>query len=101
GDHAVEVEVLDRVVLDVDGQALDRRVQGWAVRHRPAHQHAVDLEPQIIVHPAGTVTLDDEPAAPAIRSWRRRPGGLRRPGEVAPGLAPPQPAPLRPGLLPR
>ena len=30
------------------------------LRHRPRHQHAVALEPEVVVQPAGVVLLDDE-----------------------------------------
>ena len=36
GDDALEVEVLDRVVLDVDGHPPDGRVEGRALGHGPA-----------------------------------------------------------------
>ena len=60
GDHALEVEVLDRVVLDVDGQVTGRRVERRALRHRPADQHTADLEAEVVVEPPGSVALHDE-----------------------------------------
>ena len=72
GDHALEVEVAERVVLDVDRHPLRRRVERRALRHRPAEQHAGRLEPQVVVEPSGPVALHHEPVA--RRS--RRPGGL-------------------------
>ena len=70
-DHALEVEVLERVVLDVERRPPDRRVEGRTLRHRPADQHAVDLEPEVVVQPAGPVPLHHEPARPARRPGRR------------------------------
>ena len=61
GDHALEQLVVHRVVLDVHGEVADRRVERDALRHRPAREHAVDLEPEVVVEPPGPVALDHEP----------------------------------------
>ena len=61
-DDALEVEVLDRVVLDVDGHAPGLRVEGGALGDGPADEDAVDLEPEVVVQPGRPVALDDEPA---------------------------------------
>ena len=50
-----------RVVLDVDGRVPDVRIEGRALGHGPAHQHAVDLEPEVVVQPSRPVPLHDEP----------------------------------------
>src|SRR5207248_3336785 len=81
-DHSLEVEVLDGVVLDVNGGPPDRRIERGAPGHGPAHQHAIDLEPQVVVQPPGPVPLHHEPAwsgvfaAPALLAPRL--GGTRR-----------------------
>ena len=62
GDLAVEVQVLQRVVLGVHGQAVLAGRVGQEVRHRPRHEHAVALEAQIPVQARGGVLLDDEAA---------------------------------------
>ena len=79
GDDALEVGVLDRVVLDVHGQALFLRAQRRPLGHRPALQHAVHLEAQVVVQPAGGVLLDDEeaPVLDAGRAGRPRPRAER------------------------
>ncbi len=59
-DHALEVGVLDRVVLHLHGQDARRRVQRRPLGHGPAHQHAVQLEPQVVVQAPGPVPLHDE-----------------------------------------
>ena len=84
-DHALEVEVLDRVVLDVDRHPAHRRVERRALRDGPDGEDAVDLEPEVVVEPGGPMALDDEStgAGPARSVGRRRLGRLR---EVA--LAP-------------
>jgi hypothetical protein len=90
GDHALEVEVLDRVVLDVHGEPPCRGVERRALGDRPADQHPVDLEPQVVVKPAGPVTLHDEAAgagpvadtSPARRPWPHRSRWERAPCSV-------------------
>ncbi len=81
GDHAFEVEVLDGVVLDVDGHAPDLRIERRALGHGPANEHAGDLEAEVVVQASRAMSLDDEPAAAAaglrVRGARRRLRGLR------------------------
>src|SRR5690606_14077981 len=67
-----EITIFERVVFDVDGQALDGGVQGRALGHRPADQHAVDLEPKVVVEAPGFVALYDI-AQRALRRPGRRP----------------------------
>jgi hypothetical protein len=50
------------MVLDVHGDAPHARIEGRAPRHGPAHQHAIDLEPEVVVQSPGPVPLNDEPA---------------------------------------
>ena len=78
GDDALEVEVLERVVLDVDGQPAGPGVERRALRHGPADQHAVDLEPEVVVQAPGPVALHDEPVA--ALGARRPPGSVAAPG---------------------
>src|SRR5581483_11286485 len=47
GDRALEAVVFDRVVLDVDGEALFVGFEARAAGHGPALHHAIELEPQI------------------------------------------------------
>ena len=61
GDDPLEVQVVDRVVLDVHRQPPDTGVQRGAPGHRPAHEHAVDLEAHVVVQPSGPMALHDEP----------------------------------------
>src|SRR6185436_15667635 len=64
-DDALKVDVLQRVILDVDSHPAHGGVKGGSLWHRPADQHAVDLEPQVVVQPARPVALYDEPARPS------------------------------------
>ncbi len=77
-DHALEVHVVDGVVLDVHGEPLVGRIRRRPLRHRPGLQHALELEPEVVVSPARGVLLHDEPLA--ARRARRR---------TAPGFDPP------------
>ena len=82
-DDALEVEVLDRVVLDVDGHPPRLGVEGRTLGDGPADEHAVDLEPEVVVEPRGTVALDDEPAGLAGGGGRDVRCRFRRLREVA------------------
>jgi hypothetical protein len=79
-DDALEVEVLDRVVLHVHREPARPRVEGRSLRDGPAHQHAVDLEAQVVVQPARPVPLHDEPRRPV--PGRDLPGRLGGAAEV-------------------
>src|SRR5690606_15919536 len=59
GDRPLELAVVDRMVLDFHRQALDGRIDARALRHGPALHDAVQLQPEIVVQPAGVVLLDD------------------------------------------
>src|SRR4029079_14333150 len=72
-DDALEVAVRDRVILDVYGQALLPRVQAGALRDGPAQQHAVQLQPEVVVQ-AGRGVLLDQVGPRAVRARLR--GGV-------------------------
>ncbi len=84
-DGALEVAVVQRVVLHLDRQPLVMRVQRRAARDRPGLEHAVEFQPQVVVQPGRVVLLDDE-AQLVGGGGRRRAARLGRPGEVALGL---------------
>jgi hypothetical protein len=60
GNHTLEIDVLDRVVLGLDGEALLLGIERRSARHRPRAQHAAHLEPQVPVHAARGVLLTHE-----------------------------------------
>ena len=62
-DHALEVGVLERVVLDVDGQALDLRPERRPLGDRPALEHPGHFQAKVVVQAPGGVLLDDEQMA--------------------------------------
>ena len=74
GDLALEVEVLERVVLGVDRDAVVLGVVGDPVGHRPRREHAVVLEAQVPVQAPRVVLLDDE-ALPAPAEAPSSPDG--------------------------
>ena len=59
-DLALEGRVLERMVLDVDGEMLLPRLERHALRDRPARERAVQLEAEVVVQAARVVPLDDE-----------------------------------------
>ena len=87
-DDALEVEVVERVVLDVDGQALDVGVERRALRHRPAD--AARRRPRGAGRSAGAGPGGAARRTGARRRRRRRPRRLGRDAEVALGPVPGQ-----------
>ncbi len=77
-DRAFEIAVVERVVFHFDREPLVRRIERGPARDRPGLEHAIQLQPEVIVQPARGVLLDDE--AQPLR-WRHvtraaRLGGL-------------------------
>ena len=60
GDHALEVAVLDGVVLDLHREALLGGVERRPLRDGPRPEDAAPLEAQVVVEAGGGVLLDDE-----------------------------------------
>ena len=75
------VGVFERMILDLHGQRLHRRVEARPLRHGPAFERAVVLQAEVVVQPAGGVLLNDE--LPAGRVLRASAGRLRRAAEIA------------------
>ena len=59
-DHILEVEVLDRVILGVLRQAPLVGVEGWPLGDRPAGEHPVHLEPQVVMEAGGPMAVHHE-----------------------------------------
>ncbi|GAO05323.1 hypothetical protein PSR1_04232 [Anaeromyxobacter sp. PSR-1] len=93
GNDPLEVGVLDRVILDLDGHAAVGRVGGRALRHGPAPQRAAQLQPEVPVEPPRRVLLDHEgPRRAGIaRAGLTAAERLRRPARVAHGAVSLQP----------
>jgi len=71
-DHALEPEVAERMVLDLDGQPPCRRVHARTARHGPRREHTADLEAEVVMEPAGSMAMDDEATA-GLRRFATRP----------------------------
>src|SRR5207248_1897454 len=67
------------------GKAVHAGGARQALRHRPRHEHAVALEPEVPVQPGGVVLLDDEKLVAAGLGRTVRP---RLAGTAAIALAP-------------
>src|SRR5690606_33808683 len=87
GDRALKRRVIDRVVLDVDGEPLLVRIQARAARNRPAPQHAGMFKAQIVVQSCRRMFVDDEYAAALLLRPRLLGlgGGFGGFGEIALG----------------
>src|SRR5947209_1350035 len=59
-NRAFECRIGERVVLDMDGQALLRRRHRGGLRHRPALEHTLRLQAEIIMQSADMVLLHDK-----------------------------------------
>src|SRR5262249_31545807 len=59
-DLAGEGGVVERVILDVDGEGTRAGLERHALGHGPGSEDAVPLEAEVVVEPAGIVALDDE-----------------------------------------
>src|ERR1700724_4915142 len=84
GEGALELRVVNRVVLRATGHPPVLRVDRGAARDRPRHQDAVDLQPKVVVVAARRMMLDHK-LWPAITST----SALRLPGtSPSPPLSP-------------
>ena len=79
GDLALERRVVERVVLDVDGEVPLAGLERDALRHGPARERAVALEPEVVVEASRVVALDDEDraSAPVVAARRTAPASSR------------------------
>ena len=81
-DDALEVDVVERVVLDVHSEMARRGIECQTFGNGPADQDAIDLEAEVIVEAPRSVTLHDEAGLLRLRdvAFARR---LRSSREVA------------------
>ena len=73
-DRALEGAVVEWMILDVDREVPFAGREGEPLRHGPAGEGAVPLEPQVVVEPTCVVALDDEHRAAARRASAERLG---------------------------
>lgn len=62
GDDALEVHVLERVILGLHGEALLLWIQGGTVRHGEAREYTAALDAEIVVASRGVVQVHHERA---------------------------------------
>ena len=60
-DHALEVRIVERVVLDVHREMALAAAQRDALRDGPARERTVALEPEVVVEAPRGVALNHEP----------------------------------------
>ncbi|KAG1251901.1 hypothetical protein G6F68_012041 [Rhizopus microsporus] len=70
GYLAFELGVREGMIFHLHGHALDGGIVAGALGHRPALHRAVQLQPEVIMQPAGPVLLDDEGAGRFSRFLR-------------------------------
>ena len=75
-DRALEVAIVERMVLDLDREALIVRIERGTPRHRPGLEHAVEFETEVVVKARRVVLLNDK-TPPLPGADRRRAGRLR------------------------
>ena len=76
-DNPLEIFIIERVVFHHHGQPFYGRIQRDALRDRPALQHPLHLEPEIVMEGTGRVLLDDKNEAfPPATKRRLRFRGL-------------------------
>ena len=71
GIDAGEIRVVHRVILGLHRQPVLPGVGGMPRGHGPGHQHAVALQPEVVVQPPGVMLLDDEGVVVAVRARYR------------------------------
>ncbi|MBB4482288.1 hypothetical protein GGE46_004901 [Rhizobium etli] len=65
-NRTFEIAIIEWMVLDLDRQALVVWIERWTLGDGPALEHAVELEPQVVVQTCRIVLLNDEAAAVAL-----------------------------------
>ena len=60
GDGALEVAIVERMILGLHRQPLDLGIERRPLGHRPRQEDTVELEPEIVVQARGIVPLDDK-----------------------------------------
>src|SRR5260221_10744906 len=81
-NHFFEVAVVERVVLRLHCKPLIRGIKAGSFRHRPALQHALELEAKVVMQSRGGVALDVVAQLPAFRCALST-AGFRRDVEIA------------------
>ena len=92
-DLALERGVLQRMILRLDREMIDGRRIRDALRHGPADEHPVTLQPEVVVQPPSAMLLHHETRVLSVLGSRRSvtPVGHRFRGARGRALAPVRP----------
>src|SRR5438034_9048751 len=80
---SLEQKVVERMVLNMDREALHIRVFVWPLRHRPRDECRANFQPEVIVETPGPVLLDDESRSRGPGSRSKLGGGAGGHGDDA------------------
>src|SRR5262249_10868193 len=83
GDPALEISVLERVILCLHREPLLCRVVARALRRGPAGEDSIDLEPDVVMEPCRVVLVHHVPQLSAGTGHGPRCRGLRSDAEVS------------------
>jgi hypothetical protein len=59
-NRSFEITVIERMILHLDRETLVGGIVGGAASHRPRLEHAIELEPQVVMQAPRGVLLNDE-----------------------------------------
>ncbi len=91
GDHRLEIEVLERVVLGADGQPAIAGIEARPPGDREARERSADLEAEIVMAPPCVVQVHDVRALAGAAGRPRRPRGVPPEGLRGAGFVPDPP----------
>src|SRR5437667_2167460 len=78
---SLKQQVVERMVLNMDREALHIRIFVWPLRHRPRDECRANFQPEVIVETPGPVLLDDESRSRGPGSRRELGAGAGRHGD--------------------
>lgn len=64
-NYAFEIGVVERMIFDMHGHALDGWVEARSLGHGPAFERAIEFQAEVVMQAARGVLLDDE----RMRRW--------------------------------
>src|SRR5262249_43191266 len=82
-NHALEVFVFNRMVLDLDGEMFLPALPGKSLRQRPGFQHSFHLQAKVVMQPARSMLLNYESGRTFDLFWNELAGWLAGFLEVA------------------
>ena len=70
-NRALEIFVIDRMILDLNGEMFFSFLPGKSFRQCPGFQNAFHLKPEIVMQPAGRMLLNYKSASAVYCLWQR------------------------------